>query len=223
MKRLMTVLCTLLLFAFLAPIASATPELFEGYVVLDGSTFDLINDLSFTGLGSISVTMPMGNGGSHFVGLYVDYEIDEAANTFFNEYGSVTGAPPAGLSWEIDDPFLGDIYDNFFASGAAASALDNTNSVPAAAPNDVAMALGWNFVMTDDDIASISFLISEILPNGFYLAQTDPDSPYTFYLSSGMSITEGGEPVIPEPGTWVLLLTGLTMIGAATKRYGRRS
>ena len=49
-----------------------------------------------TGLGDILI--PVSSAGSHFIGLFVDHEIDEPTNTFFNEFGSAVGAAPAGLS-----------------------------------------------------------------------------------------------------------------------------
>jgi hypothetical protein len=46
--------------------------------------YPFISGLS-TGLGSIAVTVQ--GGGAHFVGVFVDHEIDEAVNGFANEYG----------------------------------------------------------------------------------------------------------------------------------------
>ena len=55
-----------------------------------------------TGLGTILVSV-VGTG-AHFVGLFVDHEIDEEENTFFNEVGDTGGSPAANQSWEIDEP-----------------------------------------------------------------------------------------------------------------------
>jgi hypothetical protein len=227
MKRLMTVLCTLLLFAFLTPIASAAPiDLFDAWINVDGSLTDLKALFPSFVLGTVSVTINPGIAGDHFIGAFLDYEIDEEANTFFNEFGDVSGAPPAGFSWEIDEPgyVFGDIFANFSASDGTGSALDNTNAVPSSAPEDVSIALGWNFSLTASQVATFAFTVSETAPqSAFYLVHTDPDSDASIYLSSTLNVREGGEPVIPEPGTWVLLLTGLTMVGVSAKRFGKRS
>ena len=71
---------------------------------LDDSGFDYT-----TGLGTLELTL---NGvGAHSVDLFLDHEIDEPINTFFNEYG-MGGTAVAGQSWEIDEPgaLFGDIF-----------------------------------------------------------------------------------------------------------------
>lgn len=168
-----------------------------------------------TGLGSISVSLA--GAGSHYVALFVDHEIDETINTFFNEFGATSAAAPgSGQSWEIDEPgyVFGDIFTNF-----SASALDGGNGVPGSAVDDVSMAMGWDFNLAAGQTATISFLISTSAPvGGFYLQQTDPDSnDATFYLSSFLRIGQGGQAPEPTP----LLLVGLGLLGAAFA--GRRS
>jgi len=162
-----------------------------------------------TGLGSISVAVS--GAGGHFIGLFVDHDIDEASNTFFNEFGSVTGAPVAGESWEIDEPgfVFGDIYTNL-----QSNSLDNTNGVPAGSEDDVSMALGWDYTLAAGETSAITFLISENLPSsGFYLTQTDPDSAASIYFSSTLTIRGTGGAVIPEPGTLALYGMGLGIAG----------
>lgn len=224
MKRLITVLCTIFLFSLAVPSASpATIGFAEGYLNYNGDLFEIgAFDVGTT----LTFFIGAGNPGDYFVGVFLDYEIDEPINTFFNEYGDVTIiGPPAGLSWEIDEPgfVFGDIYTNFAASDETGSLLDNSNAIPSATPDDVSMALGWNFVLGATDTATIRFSVTDVQPAGFHLAQFDPDSDYAIYLSSSLRFNEGGPDIIPEPGTWVLLLTGLTMIGATAKRFGKRS
>ena len=142
------------------------------------------------GVGTVQVTVA--GGGAHYVGFYVDHEIDELVNTFFNEFGSVNGAPPAGLSWEIDEPefVFGDIVSNF-----TIASLDNSNGVPAGMEDDVSMALGWNFLLADNEFARVRFSVTEEAPaGGFYLQQTDPDSDMSIYFTSTLEI-------IPEPSS----------------------
>lgn len=160
-----------------------------------------VNDSGFdysTGLGTIVLTVS--TTGSHFAGLFLDHEIDELENTFFNEFGVVHGAPAAGWSWEIDEPgfLFGDIYLNFLASDSSASALDNSNGVPDSRPDDVSMAMGWSFNLAPAETALITFSLSTTRPaSGFFLEQRDPDSDQSVYFSGLGRIDSGGTPV-PE-------------------------
>ena len=176
--------------------------------VADISGFDDI-----TGLGSISMTII--GVGAHYAVLFVDHEIDESVNTYYNENGSATGVAAAGQSWEIDEPgfVFGDIFLNFMAS-----TLDNTNDVPAGFEDDVSMALGWDFTLVAGETAMIDFLLSTMAPNGFYLSHTDPDSAASIHFSSSLNITGGGPDPIPEPTT--LLLVGIGLVGLAG--FGRK-
>jgi hypothetical protein len=177
-----------------------------------------VNDSLFdytTGLGAITSTIA--SSGSHFVGLYVDHEIDEAINTFFNEYGAPVNLPGLGQTWEIDEPGFaapfGDIYDHFLASNSGASALENSSGVPSVAPNDVAMAMGWNLDLTPGQRATITFLLSDTAPSsGFYLEHIDPDSAAAIYFSSSTDIVT--RPGVPDTGASLpLLLLSLASLG----------
>lgn len=197
---------------------------------VDISGFDDI-----TGLGDITATIS--GAGTHTFDAFFDHEIRETNNSFFNEFGSFTGAPGAGQSWEIDepgfagdngvlgengDPYYGDIFDNF-----EDSMLDNQINYDSfdnqflASPDDVSMAMGWDFTLGVDEFATISLTLSELMPtSGFYLSHTDPDTkdqnenvvPTTFYLSSSLDIAK-----VPEPS--ILLLFGTGLLGLV---YSRR-
>ncbi len=165
-----------------------------------------------TGLGSIVVTS---SGWITGFGIYVDMEIDEPTNTFFNEFGTAVGSIPLGLNlaWEIDEPgfVYGDIYSHLFDS------LDNTNGVPEAAPDDVAMAMVWQFTESDA-VQKLTLFISDKTPPQnvpFYLMQTDPDSQASIYM---YGVTGGEGPVIPEPGQ----LPALLALGGALAYLARR-
>ena len=164
-----------------------------------------------TGLGTITATFT--SPGAHYFGLFVDHEIDETINGFINEIGSVTGAPASGQSWEIDEPgfVLGNIFANF-----GASSLDNTNN--STLPDDVSMALAWNFTLLADEQATITMLVSQTAPlSGFYLTHTDPNSNSSIYFSSGLSIVPTGGGVVPEPSSWLIIL-GLVGVSMKIRR-----
>jgi hypothetical protein len=167
------------------------------------------------GLGTL--TWQTGALGSHTFIAFFDHEIDEAVNTWFNEYGDTMNALSAGQSWEIDEPgyVFGDIYDNVLAGS-----LDNSNGVPLDIPDDVSWALGWDFTLTDGQIATIALDLAGAAPSsGFYLSQNDPDSLETIYFSSTLNIEGGGPAPVPEPGTWLLLCCGfIGLFGFGRKR-----
>lgn len=222
MKKLGFVLCSMLLLVCAAPTASAaTITLFDFGFNVDGDIFAMsfpaTSDKSgfdeTTGLGTVILTVT-GVGAHNVIGFF-DHEIDEDINTFFNEYG-IGGTPAAGQSWEIDEPgwVYGDIYDNFLAG-----ALDNSNGVPDTAPDDVSMAMGWNFFLNAGETANIIFNISTTQPRPFFLTQVDPDSQVSIFLSSRTVVTGGGgQPGVPEPSTVVLLISGLGLLAAARFR-----
>lgn len=167
---------------------------------VDDSGFDYL-----TGLGFINVSVT--GAGPHFVGLFLDHDIDVAKNTFFNEYGTPVNSPALTQTWEIDEPgyLFGDIYDNFLASDASGSQLDNFNAVPSGTPDDVSMAIGWDISFLSGQSATLGFYVTETPPasGAFYLEHTDPDSNTSIYFSSAASIVGG--PNVPESGSTFLL------------------
>jgi hypothetical protein len=223
MRKLVITLLILAAFGFATPTASAGPVLFEGAINQDGAIFNPLSGAPFnwilggfdlgTGLGTATATVT--GAGAHNVLFYLDIEIDEVSNTFFNEFGATSGAPGAGLSWEIDEPgfVFGDIYANFMAGG-----LDGTNGVPAGSPDDVSFALGWAFTLAAGETATLTWHVAEDAPGGFYLVQTDPDSPSSVYFWSDLVIDDGGT-TVPDAGSTLLLL-GMGL--AACSRLRRR-
>ncbi|NWG13788.1 MAG: PEP-CTERM sorting domain-containing protein [Acidobacteria bacterium] len=210
MKKLALALGTLLILALTTPAALADEiALFEYALnVPAGAGIDLSGFDAVTGLGIITITLS--TAGPNTVLAFFDHEIDEETNTFFNEYGSTSGTPAAGQSWEIDEPgyVFGNIYANFLAG-----ALDNSNGVPAGSPDDVSMAIGWLFSLNAGEMAVINFIASRDEPvSGFYLQHTDPDSNTSIYLYSNIAISPVG---VPEPGMLLLLALGLSATGAA--------
>ena len=182
---------------------------------VDESGFD---DLS--GLGTITATF--NTAGSHYMGLWVDHEIDETVNTYFNEYGSkvTSPAPPTGLSWEIDEPgySFGDIFANF-----EDGTLDGTNDVGAGFEDDVSMALAWDFSLNAGDKATVTFTLTQSQPtSGFYLAHRDPDSIESIYFYSNLNIQRATPGIVPLPPAFALAIPGLGLAFAARLRRRRK-
>jgi hypothetical protein len=178
---------------------------------IDHSNFHLTDDdLSLQdGLGTLTITVT--GAGAHSVSVYLDYDLDYSLNEEFNETGEISGAPAAGLSWEIDETgnawtgslgtkgveYYGDIVGNFAISGTSPSfvsrldnkiffdKIDNQSLVPPI--EDTALAQSWDFNLLEEETAVITFIAGSTKPAGFYLLQKDPDSNTEVYLSSSIS------------------------------------
>jgi len=96
---------------------------------------------------------------------YLDVEIAQTENTFYNEYGRRLGtagsgdADPAPDSWEIDEPGFqhGDLTERLLLG-----ALGNENQIPNNEKDDVAMAVGFELgALQPTESAQIEILISE--------------------------------------------------------------
>jgi len=121
--------------------------------------------------------------------VFLDTEIDEGGNTFFNEYGTVEGVPgpePWDVKqWQIDEPSFqsGSLLRNLLIG-----ALSNSNSIPAGSPDDVAMALGFTRgLLWPEDTFRVQVMISEagqsLVP--FTLAHHDSATAATVITLSG--------------------------------------
>ena len=219
-------------------------ETFSSVPGLDASGFN-----ATTSLGSFTLTFNPGVGGSYYVGAWF---FDPSSVPFYNEYGAVNGSPAAGQQWQIDIPEYdatsanlgsGTILDNL-ASGA----LNNTNSVtgttsnylftcgangsggPDATCNDlVSMAQGFNFGLTasQEEVITLNLLSTD--PGGFSLEDVHPvdgansSESDVYYQATAVTQGVGGGGNTPEPGSWLLVATGVAFLGAGMrKRLAKR-
>ena len=175
------------------------------------------------GLGEL--TFNFTDAGSHSFIAWFDYEIDEATNTYFNEFGVTGGVLAAGESWEIDEPgyLFGDILDNVLAGN-----LDNSNGVPPTAPDDVSFALGWDFSLNPGETAQITLTLSDVLDvmgDQFYISQIDPeagpdfDQTHAVYAWSSLARSVA----VPEPASLLLMIIGLIVVAMMRRDTGRES
>ena len=131
--------------------------------------------------------------------VLLDAEIDQEANTFFNEFGRVTGTLGIGPGdtapdmWQVDEPGFGGgtLFNNLFSG-----ALNNSNSIPGSAPDDVAFGLGvFLGDLSPGQSAAVSVMISEASHylGTFALQQLDADtnSSTTITLSAIVSTLTG--------------------------------
>jgi hypothetical protein len=228
------------------------PTFYEGIFNQDGTLYDSLYDWPsglpatydltgfdpVTGLGVIQVTIY--GEGSHSLLAFIDLELgitgdpENPLSPLDDELGAAVnlGDLPPGLSWQIGDPLDPDLSDpavilttGYLFENFVANTL--SNSVQSGSiPDDIAVALGWNFSLAQGEMATILFRIAMTAPtSGFYLQQTQPAGEnggivwpeHSAYFSTSLTITRQ-DVDIPEPGTWLLLLTGLGLLAASRSR-----
>jgi hypothetical protein len=178
-----------------------------------------------TGIGTLTLIFDPGAPGSYFVDAFFDNQLGVP---FFNEYGVVNGSPAAGQSWEIGDSDTGGLNPDDTYVHTQNNTLDNTNHLPGTASNfggacsgadcngDVAVAMGFSFVLGVNEEEVITLKSSLTDPGGFNLEQIHPVDPAndaeSFLFFSGSAITQGtGGHTVPEPGSLVLLGTACAL------------
>jgi hypothetical protein len=199
-----------------------------------------------TGLGDIVVTLS--TPGTHKVIVFLDAELGSVGDGFWygNEYGSSLslGSPTSGLSWEIDELGYGgtcntnvpeDCYSGNLFNDVVSGTLTNSNNPLSVGlgtvdhPVDVSLALGLTINLAATQTARLTFTAGLLagsdtssLLSGFYLTQRNSNPASDTYWFKVASQIDSPPADAPEPGTWVLLLTGSALIAVARFRLQRR-
>jgi len=180
-----------------------------------------------TGLGTL--TFVVNGAGPSFFDVFFDHQL---SLPFYNEFGSVVGAPAAGQTYEIGDSFASNIYPDVQAGGA----LANTNSlagqtsnfnnacVGAACNGDFAAALGFAFTIAAGQQELITLNVSHTDPgSGLRLEDTHPvdgaNPNAQFLFISGSAVSQPiGVSGVPEPASTAFLVVVLAILLVALRR-----
>lgn len=144
---------------------------------------------------------------------FMDAEIDESLNGFFNESAISSGDLASGQGFEIDDPFAGDLFGNLLSG-----TVDDTNAFESSF-GDVSMALSFDLGgLGPSELAQIQILISEDGDSlgTFSIEQfdEDPRSPTRITFSGAATSVAP----IPEPNATALFAIGIVVVKFALSR-----
>jgi MYXO-CTERM domain-containing protein len=252
MKRIFAVPFALIVCLAFVPAARANPwsfELFEVAFNQNGSMWDwpysnavwtsMPSNVDRTGFdaasGTGSLKVKILATGAYDFGVLFDHEIKDATGVaFYANNGEALGAPPAGMSWEIDEPeiggwnYTGDIFTNLVNV-----TLDNqpffNGSDTWTDPEDVAMALGFQLNIPQKHHAVVTLTVSTQDPgSGFRLHQWavngQQETAHLYLRGSAAYINdEGGPPPVPEPWQAPLVAAALAALGVLRRgRTGRQ-
>ena len=217
-------------------------DLIEGFEISFASSLsDSDTDITLT----YSIERTGGEAGDVQFISYVDAQIDDFVNGFFNESAETSGTLAAGQAFEIDEPFFaGDILENVLSGD-----LDSTNSFAGEfSEEDVAMALSFDLGTLDTgDQAVIEIMLSEDGDGlGSWLmtqSDLDPSSPDRLSYSGRATVQEaqasltepasapiplaaeeasgsgsGSAPAVPEPSAALVFALGSLVVGRASRR-----
>ena len=160
----------------------------DGSTKLSAGLPDPLTQLEFrhetvSGGSGLQLTYRFKNGGSAQITnaaffVFVDPEIAGDID-YTNEYGIVGGTAGHGSGdnapdyWEIDEPEFqsGNIYSHLLAG-----TLDNSNGVPSAHPQDVAMALGFDLgTLNPTNTVEVRITLSDTQPDNSLFTLTTRD------------------------------------------------
>jgi hypothetical protein len=151
---------------------------------------------------------------------FLDADIDNAINTYFDEYAVTAGSLAAGQNFEVDEPgyLFGDIYENLLIGS-----LDGTNAIPIGNPDDVSMALSFELApLASGQKTIMQIMISEAGNSigSFAIRQADIDP------GSATQITYSGRafsPAVPEPSAALLYTAGMLLVSVSLRGRRRRA
>jgi len=194
-------------------------------------------DLSATGLGTITITDTTTGSGyvnafwNEAVGIPFYNEFGSTSGTASSgeswEIGSVPYVPAEGGYDDAQSSTLTDAQNGTLndANGLPSGNSNFSGSCLSSGCNgDVAVALGDSFTVGSGEEEIVTLTVSQTAPtSGFYIDQTNPseDNPNSgvvgnvYYSLTAQEVPVnngggGGTTGVPEPGTWVLMLAGLT-------------
>lgn len=178
---------------------------------VNGSGFDFTlgtlagpNNNSF---GSIVITLGPGN--DQYVLAYMDYDLNFDAAGSDNDVGTVNGAPPPGVTYELDDPGASNIFADFVSNALTDMNNVGTPGTPENPCCDVAWALGVSGLdIPPGQTAVITFTVGTTPPPGFSLQQSNEVDGETIYLSETTTVPPPPSSV-PEPSSFAILTVGL--------------
>jgi hypothetical protein len=246
MRHVTLLFGTLIASCCAAPLLADTTSLQSILINANGTQFTNENSVpgvntgswdGTTGIGTLTFTFNPGPG-SYFFDVFFDHQLNLP---FFNEFGTVLGAPSAGQSYEIGDSFASNVYPDVQAGGA----LPNTNSLPgqlsnfsgscagAACNGDFAAAMGFAFTLAAGEQEVITFSVSQTdSGSGLRLQDTHPvddvnSTALALYISGSATSCDptdpncgggGGGPTVPEPFSVVLLGTVIAVLMVVFRR-----
>ena len=116
---------------------------------------------------------------------------------------------------------VGDIFFFNFFDGT----LDNSNNngfFDTSEPDDISMAMGWNFTLALGEEALISLALGTVMPtSGFFLEHNDPLSNESVYFSSTLNITGPSVPPVPVPAAIWLFASGIIGLAGMSRRRSK--
>lgn len=221
-KLIGTTVCLML--AMSLSTAFAIPTNTQVEFLVNGSSQSTAGIDAATGLGTRTFSFTSAD--TYDVRSFFDLDLSLATTGFSNEYGVAYNNADSRMSWEIDEPgyFVGNLYKHFNGSGFDGT-IGTNDYATEKIPDDVAVGIGWNFVLDPGFKATLNFTASGAQtfdPLMFYIGQYEAygsNDPVYFYSSLLIEPISG--PTVPEPSTIVLL--GSALVGLSIYSRKRRN